>query len=1030
MVETVKRKRVRSFVLLAILLALAAIAAALWLFYYHNKIYFSEATAYVDGRIETDDSGTQPILEKLAAATPSQVVADRPEGTGVGLMLIGASEEDTVNAQVLKLLEEKKIQASFALSASEALEDEDRLASILASGGELISNGLTGQSNVHTLDTETQVRLMASSRETLSTAANTRVPLLYCESTLLTGQVLRCAAACGYSAMVSPSQAHVLDINSFASREDAAAFVASLSGQSVIAVDLRGRKDSIEYVYAVVAQKPAIDKQPDIEAETTPAPEPVPLATQLEWLLDALDAAGIKPQTVGSLQKTDGLTYLRTQAQAADAVLTPVLPYCLTAQQTVGVGILGLPENAGTVQTYLAENPGALTLFLTPEEAGSFSSDQYPGVTVGGAVSASVLNGKTSGEIFDWLYNADLHLRQTGTYEPVFLLEGDLDADVLHSLRAAAQVLNISLISPKASQALQAGALCLAKENTLSQVAQGAKEAGLALTDLAGLVRSPGQIAAPSDNALSRLEKENKDQAVEAQNLVYTTDRQTAFLFYGVENAAAARDAGDILQRRHGQGTFCVTLNELMNCGETVEALLSQGHSLAVLYGKGTGYGQTFREVSAYLSAWDAYARWRYGVTSKLVFMTETPQEETLQALSAGGYSLIQSTYLIVKSEDREISPEQVPEALERIQNLRVMRGSFVCFNMNYYTADQSAQAGTTVLGALLKGFLEAHIDTLAYRSQETGEIEDGSRFRLVSAEAMLSSPNQFRALETPQTDITLDKNVLTNLGSDEERFDWMQKRYYGNVDIRVASKLPGFTGMEIPRLDTKGTLTQDKVLFLTFDDWGTEQSVNPLLYVLEKHGVKVTFFIRTNYVDRDPNLLRAIAVQGHQIASHTDQHLPLSDTMEGNESVAVSLTEEEAQTLRQDLVTAYDRLYRWTGDVTVDGKPALSRMFRPPTLAVSKIGLYQVFDVGYSYSISGDFSTSDYKAESYEKMLDELHFQSMGGGKYYTIHPGSVVVMHMQENSRYTAQALDAMIPIWQAQGYSFARIDDYLKE
>ena len=169
---------------------------------------------------------------------------------------------------------------------------------------------------------------------------------------------------------------------------------------------------------------------------------------------------------------------------------------------------------------------------------------------------------------------------------------------------------------------------------------------------------------------------------------------------------------------------------------------------------------------------------------------------------------------------------------------------------------------------------------------------------------------------------------------------------------------------------------------------------------------------------------------QGHQIASHTDQHLPLSDTMEGHESVAVSLTEEEAQTLRQDLVTAYDRLYRWTGDVVVDGKPALSRMFRPPTLAVSKLGLYQVFDVGYSYSISGDFSTSDYKAESYQQMLDELHFQSMGGGKYTVIQPGSVVVIHMQESSKYTAQALDTMIPIWQAQGYSFARIDDYLKE
>ena len=142
------------------------------------------------------------------------------------------------------------------------------------------------------------------------------------------------------------------------------------------------------------------------------------------------------------------------------------------------------------------------------------------------------------------------------------------------------------------------------------------------------------------------------------------------------------------------------------------------------------------------------------------------------------------------------------------------------------------------------------------------------------------------------------------------------------------------------------------------------------------------------------------------------------------------SLTEEEALTLREDLVPAYNKLYRYTGDVVVDGKSALSRMFRPPTLAVSKLGLSQVFDVGYDYSISGDYSTGDYEASSYADMLQRLTRRSIGGSQYATVHKGSVIVMHMQENAKYTAQALDEMIPVWRAQGYSFARIDDYLGE
>ena len=94
----------------------------------------------------------------------------------------------------------------------------------------------------------------------------------------------------------------------------------------------------------------------------------------------------------------------------------------------------------------------------------------------------------------------------------------------------------------------------------------------------------------------------------------------------------------------------------------------------------------------------------------------------------------------------------------------------------------------------------------------------------------------------------------------------------------------------------------------------------------------------------------------------------------------------------------------------------------------MSKIGLSQVFDVGFEYSISGGYATSDYKIGSYEAMIEDLTKTSIGYQKYETVHNGTIIVMHMQENAKYTAQALDAMIPIWKEQGYTFARIDDYL--
>ncbi|MDO5776479.1 MAG: hypothetical protein Q4P22_07635, partial [Eubacteriales bacterium] len=160
----------------------------------------------------------------------------------------------------------------------------------------------------------------------------------------------------------------------------------------------------------------------------------------------------------------------------------------------------------------------------------------------------------------------------------------------------------------------------------------------------------------------------------------------------------------------------------------------------------------------------------------------------------------------------------------------------------------------------------------------------------------------------------------------------------------------------------------------------------------------------------------------------HTDGHIPLSNVDPTNENMTYTLTEEQAEAQRADIVLAYDKLWKYVGDVEVGGRKALTAMFRPPTLAVSKIGLSEVFDVGYTYSISGEYSTGDYEATSYEDMMNRFKRRQVGWKKYVTIGNGSVVVMHMQENAKYTAEALDTMIPIWKSQGYSFARIDDYL--
>ena len=598
----------------------------------------------------------------------------------------------------------------------------------------------------------------------------------------------------------------------------------------------------------------------------------------------------------------------------------------------------------------------------------------------------------------------------------------------------AARLLNAKIVMPANPDEMQAGALYLLDEldaERLAALKQQAEEAGLQLADLAAVVRKSGVLPTLTPQEISALRKQNDHKLATAQNIVYTTERAVSFVFYGMRNTTAAMDAADRLHSHGGAGTFFVTLDELMSCSGAIEHVLGQGHELGIYYKATSDYPQTFDAMMNYLNSWKRYAAWRYGVDSNVVLMaSDTATEEAEEAISASGRTLIKNTFLVVKNEDKDMTLEDLPAAIERIASMRVMRGSFVCFNMDFYTGDRDAAAGNTILGAVLDAFIENHVDTLAYRSHDTGEIEDASRFVITTVSHVLDSKQKYSFCTTKQTDVSMDKNVLTSMETDEERFQYIAQRYYGNVTVDVKAKLPGFTSSEIRQLDKKGTFTDDKVLFLTFDDWGTEQSINELLYVLEKHNVNATFFIRTGYVDANPNLLRTIAEQGHQIASHTDNHIPLADSVNESGNLMASLTDAEALTLRRDLVTSYEKLYRYTGDVVVNGKRSLSRMFRPPTLAVSKIGLMQVFDTGFDYSISGAYSTGDYEASSYKDMIQRLTRRSIGDGKYVTVHNGTVLVMHMQENAKYTAQALDTMIPYWQQQGYTFARIDDYLGE
>ncbi len=67
---------------------------------------------------------------------------------------------------------------------------------------------------------------------------------------------------------------------------------------------------------------------------------------------------------------------------------------------------------------------------------------------------------------------------------------------------------------------------------------------------------------------------------------------------------------------------------------------------------------------------------------------------------------------------------------------------------------------------------------------------------------------------------------------------------------------------------------TSEKVLYLTFDAGYENGCTEKILDTLQKHNVKAAFFLVGNYIEKNADLVRRMAEEGHTVGNHTMHHL------------------------------------------------------------------------------------------------------------------------------------------------------------
>ena len=190
---------------------------------------------------------------------------------------------------------------------------------------------------------------------------------------------------------------------------------------------------------------------------------------------------------------------------------------------------------------------------------------------------------------------------------------------------------------------------------------------------------------------------------------------------------------------------------------------------------------------------------------------------------------------------------------------------------------------------------------------------------------------------------------------------------------------------------------TSEKVIYLTFDAGYENGCTAKILDTLQKHNVKAAFFLVGNYIEKNADLVRRMAEEGHTVGNHTMHHPDMSK-LKDKEAFAKEL---------QDL----EELYREkTGE-------QLPKYYRPPQGIYSEENLKMAKDLGYK-TVFWSLAYVDWNNDS--QPTREQAFAKL----LPRIHPGAVVLLH--STSQTNAEILDELLTKWAQMGYRFGTLDE----
>ena len=194
---------------------------------------------------------------------------------------------------------------------------------------------------------------------------------------------------------------------------------------------------------------------------------------------------------------------------------------------------------------------------------------------------------------------------------------------------------------------------------------------------------------------------------------------------------------------------------------------------------------------------------------------------------------------------------------------------------------------------------------------------------------------------------------------------------------------------------------TGEKVLYLTFDAGFENGYTAGILDTLKKHQVSAAFFLVGNYIEKNADLVRRMAAEGHTVGNHTMHHYDMSKLSE-----KASFSKE---------LTDLEDLYRQTVG------QELPRFYRPPQGIYSEENLKMAKELGYK-TVFWSLAYVDWNQDA--QPTAEQAFSRL----LPRTHDGAVVLLH--STSKTNAEILDQLLTRWEDMGYRFGTIGELFSD